>query len=424
MTTPLSDDFRAAAQRSRAAARSLRTLTADEKNRALAVIAEHLDRDGEQIAAANAEDLAQAQQQGTAAGLLDRLTLTQDRLDGIIEAIAVVRDLPDPIGEVIRGYRLPNGLSVEQIRVPMGVVGMIYEARPNVTVDAATLCLKSGNAALLRGSASAANTNAALVATMRRALVSESMSADSIQLVPGTGHETVDELIGARGLVDVVIPRGGAELIDRVVTGASVPVIETGVGNCHVYVDAAADLDQAVAIVVNAKTQRPSVCNAAETLLVHRAVSDEFLAKVAVALAEHDVTLHADDEATAAVAGSGVEVVPVTDTDWAAEYYSFDLAVGVVDSVDQAIDHIQRWSSGHTEAILSDSATTVQHFLAAVDSAAIAVNASTRFTDGGELGFGAEIGISTQKLHARGPMALPELTTTTFVITGNGHIRS
>ncbi len=424
MTQHLSDQFRAVAQQSRAAARKLRALTADDKNRALAAIAKHLDKDGEQIVAANAEDLATAEQQGTASGLMDRLALSRDRLDAIIEAIAVVRDLQDPVGEVVRGYRLPNGLSVEQVRVPMGVVGMIYEARPNVTVDAATLCLKSGNAALLRGSTSAAKTNMALVDIMRRALTSEDLPADAIQLVPGSGHETVDELIGARGLVDVVIPRGGAGLIDRVVNGASVPVIETGVGNCHVYVDAAADLDEAVAIVVNAKTQRPSVCNAAETLLVHREISREFLAKAAVALAAHSVTLHADDEVAAAVADTGIEVVPVTDADWAAEYYSFDLAVGVVDSVDEAMDHIDRWSSGHTEAILSDSAAAIQQFLSGVDSAAIAVNASTRFTDGGELGFGAEIGISTQKLHARGPMALPELTTTTFVITGEGHIRS
>ncbi len=424
MSQQLSADFQQAGERARAAARVLRTLTADDKNRALAAIAAHLDKDGDQIAAANAVDVAAAEERGTPAGLLDRLTLSRDRLDAIIEAIAVVRELPDPVGQVVRGYRLPNGLNVEQIRVPMGVVGMIYEARPNVTVDAATLCLKSGNAALLRGSSSAAGTNAALADTMRRALTAEGLPADAVQMVPGSGHGTVDELIGARGLVDVVIPRGGAELIERVVTGATVPVIETGVGNCHIYVDAAANLDQAAEIVVNAKTQRPSVCNAAETMLVHQDIAGEFLPLVAGRLAERGVTLHADADTISAVAESGIACEPVTDEDWAAEYYSLDLAAGVVADIDEAIRHIQRWSTGHTEAILSDSAAAVRHFLAGVDSSAIAVNASTRFTDGGELGFGAEIGISTQKLHARGPMALPELTTTTFVITGDGHIRS
>ena len=424
MSQQLSADFQQAGERARAAARVLRTLTADDKNRALAAIAAHLDKDGDQIAAANAADVAAAEQRGTPAGLLDRLTLSRDRLDAIIEAIGVVRELPDPVGQVVRGYRLPNGLNVEQIRVPMGVVGMIYEARPNVTVDAATLCLKSGNAALLRGSSSAAGTNAALADTMRRALAAEGLPADAVQMVPGSGHGTVDELIGARGLVDVVIPRGGAELIERVVTGATVPVIETGVGNCHIYVDAAANLNQAAEIVVNAKTQRPSVCNAAETMLVHQDIAGEFLPLVAGRLAERGVTLHADADTISAVAESGIACEPVTDEDWAAEYYSLDLAAGVVADIDEAIRHIQRWSTGHTEAILSDSAAAVRHFLAGVDSSAIAVNASTRFTDGGELGFGAEIGISTQKLHARGPMALPELTTTTFVITGDGHIRS
>jgi glutamate-5-semialdehyde dehydrogenase len=424
MSQQLSADFQQAGERARAAARVLRTLTADDKNRALAAIAAHLDKDGDQIAAANSVDVAAAEERGTPAGLLDRLTLSRDRLDAIIEAIGVVRELPDPVGQVVRGYRLPNGLNVEQIRVPMGVVGMIYEARPNVTVDAATLCLKSGNAALLRGSSSAAGTNAALADSMRRALTAEGLPADAVQMVPGSGHGTVDELIGARGLVDVVIPRGGAELIERVVTGATVPVIETGVGNCHIYVDAAANLDQAAEIVVNAKTQRPSVCNAAETMLVHQDIAGEFLPLVAGQLAERGVTLHADADTISAVAESGIACEPVTDEDWAAEYYSLDLAAGVVADIDEAIRHIQRWSTGHTEAILSDSAAAVRHFLAGVDSSAIAVNASTRFTDGGELGFGAEIGISTQKLHARGPMALPELTTTTFVITGDGHIRS
>jgi glutamate-5-semialdehyde dehydrogenase len=424
MTHSDADIVHDAARRSRSAARVLRTLTADDRNRGLRAIAEHLAKDCDEIVAANTADVAAARESGTPAGLLDRLTLTRERLEAIMEAIAVVTELVDPVGQVVRGYVLPNGLKVEQVRVPIGVVGMIYEARPNVTVDAAALCLKSGNAALLRGSSSARRTNEALVASMRRALQAEGIPADSVQLVPGAGHESVDHLITARGLVDVVIPRGGADLINRVVESATVPVIETGVGNCHVYVDAAADPDMAVSIIVNAKTQRPSVCNAAETLLVHRDIAGQFLPAAARELAARGVTLHADGDAAEALAGVEVAVEPVTDEDWAAEYYSLDLAVGVVPDIDAAIDHISRWSSGHTEAIVSDSAAAVRRFLAGVDSAAVAVNASTRFTDGGELGFGAEIGISTQKLHARGPMALPELTTTTFVITGEGHIRS
>ncbi|MFN8125578.1 MAG: glutamate-5-semialdehyde dehydrogenase [Candidatus Nanopelagicales bacterium] len=420
----MTDTFSTVAARSREAAVVLRALTTADKDRGLASIATHLDKDRATIVAANAEDVAAARAAGTPAGLLDRLTLSDDRLTAIIDAIGTVIELPDPVGQVVRGYSLPNGLAVSQVRVPMGVVGMIYEARPNVTVDAAALCLKSGNAVLLRGSSSAARTNAALIATMRGALASEDLPADAIQAVPGSGHGTVDDLITARGLVDVVIPRGGADLIDRVVDGATVPVIETGVGNCHVYVDRAADPAKAEAIVVNAKTQRPSVCNAAETLLVHRDLADTLLVRLGRALTEAGVTLHADPDAATALRQGGVDSVPVTDADWAAEYYSLDLAVGVVDDTAAAAAHIRRWSSGHTEAIVSDSASTIQEFVAGVDSAAIAINASTRFTDGGELGFGAEIGISTQKLHARGPMALPELTTTTFLITGDGQIRS
>jgi glutamate-5-semialdehyde dehydrogenase len=422
-TTTGRDEVIAAARRSRVAATQLRGARAAQKNQALAAIATHLDKDAAAIGQANAADLEDARRSGMPAGLLDRLRLDPARLQAIIEAIGVVVDLPDPVGEVVRGYVLPNGLSVEQKRVPMGVVGMIYEARPNVTVDAATLCLKTGNAALLRGSSSARRTNTALVASMAEALTEVGLPPDCIQLVPGTSHESVDHLITARGLVDVVIPRGGADLINRVVSGASVPVIETGIGNCHVYVDAAADLEKAARIVVNAKTQRPSVCNAAETLLVHRGVAGEFLPAVGAMLRDRGVTLHVDTGTSAALAGVDVAQVPVTDEDWAAEYYSLDLAVGVVPDIAAAIDHIRTWSSGHTEAIVSDSATAIQTFVSGVDSAAIAINASTRFTDGGELGFGAEIGISTQKLHARGPMALPELTTTTFILTGNGHIR-
>jgi glutamate-5-semialdehyde dehydrogenase len=304
--------------------------------------------------------------------------------------------------------------------VPLGVVGIIYEAHPNVTVDAAGLCIKSGNAVLLRGSSSARSSNAALVDVLAAAGTAAGLPADSVQLVPGTDHESTKHLMRARGHVDVLIPRGGAGLIRSVVEESTVPVIETGVGNCHVYVDADADLDMALRITMNAKTQRPSVCNAAETLLVHQAVSDEFLPTVLGALHDAGVTIHGDSVVTS----YDDSVVPVTDEDWATEYNSLDIAVGVVDSIDEAIAHIRRWGSGHTEAIVTRSVTASQSFVMGCDSAAVMVNASTRFTDGEQFGFGAEIGISTQKLHARGPMGLPELTSTTWVVHGDGHIRT
>lgn len=416
-------DVLSAARSAKSAAAVLRTLTTNQKNAALEGMGARLLTEAPQIVAENELDVVAARSSGMDTGLIDRLTLTEQRLAQIVAALLEVVELPDPVGQVVRGYSLPNGLSVEQIRVPMGVVGMIYEARPNVTVDAAGLSLKSGNACLLRGSSSAERTNRALVSVMRDALVAAGLPKDSIVAVPGESHESVGHLMTARGLVDVLIPRGGAGLIESVVTGSTVPVIETGTGNCHVYVDAHADLEKAIAITVNAKAQRPSVCNAAETLLVHEAIAGRFLPAVAQVLGEAGVTLHADSDAAALVSGSGATVVPVTDADWEAEYYSLDLAVGVVPDIDAAIRHIGTWSTGHTEAVISDSASAIRYFLSAVDSAAIAVNASTRFTDGGELGFGAEIGISTQKLHARGPMALPELTTTKFVITGDGHLR-
>jgi glutamate-5-semialdehyde dehydrogenase len=309
------------------------------------------------------------------------------------------------------------------VRVPLGVVGMVYEARPNVTVDAAVLCLKSGNVALLRGSSSAYDSNVVLVDVMREALSAQGLPVDAIALVPGSSHESVKHLMTARGLVDVLIPRGGAALIRSVVEGSTVPVIETGVGNCHVYVDEHADLDKAVAILVNAKTQRVSVCNTAETFLVHRAVADEFLPRALAALGAKGVTVHGDDAIEPYAASTGTAFAPVTDEDWAAEYYSLDIAAGVVDDLDAALNHIRRWSTGHTEAIVSDSASAIAAFTTGVDSAVVMVNASTRFTDGGEFGFGAEIGISTQKLHARGPLGLAELTSTTYVVTGDGHVR-
>ena len=411
------------ARRGRVAAADLRQLTRDEKDAALRALADALVTRTPEIVSANAIDVERAQGNGTSAAIIDRLTLTAPRIADIAQALRDVAALPDPVGEVIRGYTLPNGLQIRQIRVPMGVVGMIYEARPNVTVDAAGLCLKSGNAALLRGSSSASASNAILVDVMRDALVVAGLPADAIQLVPGETHESVTHLMTARGLVDVLIPRGGASLIANVVENSTVPVIETGVGNCHVYIDKDADVDKAIAILLNSKAQRVSVCNAAETVLVHREIADAFLPRALAALKDAGVTLHADDRFALHATGTGIAVEAVTDDDWAAEYYSLDIAAGIVDSIDEAIAHIRRWSSGHTEAIVTDSQSAAQRFIAGVDSAAVMVNASTRFTDGGEFGFGAEIGISTQKLHARGPMGLTELTTTTFVVTGDGHVR-
>lgn len=412
------------AQKSRVAARELALLSRARKDEVLRGLADALDSATARVVAANEEDLERGRAGGMPESLQDRLRLTPERVAAVADALRDIAALPDPVGEIVRGSTLANGLQIRQVRVPMGVVGMIYEARPNVTVDAAGLGLKSGNAVILRGGSAAASSNRVLVDVMRESLSAQGINPDAIGLLDGGGHDAVRALMTARGLVDLLIPRGGADLIQSVVLNSTVPVIETGIGNCHVYVDAAADADKAVDIVVNAKTQRPSVCNAAETLLVHRALSDTLLPRIGAALVERGVTLHADGEATQALAAAGVPSSPVTDEDWAAEYYSLDIAVGVVPDVAAATQHIRQWSSGHTEAIVSDSATAITDFLTGVDSAAVAVNASTRFTDGGELGFGAEIGISTQKLHARGPMGLPELTTTTFIITGDGHVRS
>ncbi len=417
------NDVREVAQRAKLAARDLRVLTRDQKDEALRMIAQRLKAEKDFIATENAKDIEAARASGTSEALIDRLTLDGPRIEAIADSLIDVAGLPDPVGEVIRGYTLPNGLQVRQIRVPLGVVGMIYEARPNVTVDAAGLCLKSGNAALLRGSSSALNTNTALIDVMRKALVEVGITSDAIALVPGQSHDSVTELMQARGLVDVLIPRGGASLIQNVVNNSLVPVIETGVGNCHVYVDQDADLDMAVKIVLNSKTQRVSVCNAAESLLVHESVAPTFLPMLLAEFKKRAVTVHADPQMAKYAQDAGVAWEPVTDSDWEAEYYSMDIAAGVVPNLETAIEHILKWTSGHTEAIVSNNATTISRFTAAMDSAAVMVNASTRFTDGGEFGFGAEIGISTQKLHARGPMGLTELTTSTFIVTGSGHTR-
>ncbi|MGY2066164.1 glutamate-5-semialdehyde dehydrogenase [Blastococcus sp. SYSU DS0619] len=406
----------AAALRARSAARVLRTLPTDTKDAALTAMAEALVERTEEILAANAADVDAARADGTPEAILDRLRLDPARVAGVADALRQLVALPDPVGDVVRGSRLANGLELKQVRVPLGVVGIVYEARPNVTVDAAGLCLKSGNAALLRGSASAFRTNTALIAVLTDAGEKAGLPAGFVELLPAD-RASVGELLSARGHVDVVIPRGGASLIQRVVRESRVPVIETGEGNCHVYVDASADPAIAEAVVLNSKTHRVSVCNSAETLLVHKDVP--FLPRLLAALAGSGVTLHGDEAARSAHDG----VVPATDEDWATEYLSMDMAVRIVDDLPQALDHIARWSTGHTEAIVADSARAIADFTAGVDAAAILVNASTRFTDGGEFGFGAEIGISTQKLHARGPLGLPELTSTTYVVTGSGHTR-
>ena len=407
------------ARRAKAAAALLAPLTRQAKDAALLAMADALEARTAEILAANAEDVEAGRGAGTSEALLDRLALDRGRVTAMADGLRHVATLPDPVGEVVRGSTLPNGLELRQVRVPLGVVGIVYEARPNVTADAAGLCLKSGNAVLLRGSASAYRSNTVLVEVLAAAATGAGIPVDAIQLVPGTDRDSVQELMDARGLIDVLIPRGGAGLIEAVVNGSKVPVIETGVGNCTVYVDRHADLEKAVAIIVDAKTTRPSVCNAAETLLVHEAIAPDFLPLAVKALQDKGVRLHADTRAAA----YDDSAVPVTDEDWATEYLSLDLAVGVVDSLDDAVAHIRRWGSGHTEAIVTRDVDEARRFVRSLDSAAVMINASTRFTDGSEFGFGAEIGISTQKLHARGPMGLPELTSTTYVVTGDGHVR-
>jgi glutamate-5-semialdehyde dehydrogenase len=414
-----------AAYRARAAAEELAPLPRAVKDDALLAIADALVVRTKEIVEANAEDVERARAAGTSETVIDRLTLTRERVAAIAADVRDVAGLPDPVGEVVRGSTLPNGLDLRQVRVPLGVVGIIYEARPNVTVDAAALCLKSGNAVLLRGSSSAYSSNLALVTVLRDAVGGAGLPADAVQLVPGESRESVRELMRARGMVDVLIPRGGASLIRTVVEQSTVPVIETGTGNCHVYVDAQADLAMAVEVLINSKAQRPSVCNSAETLLVHQDIAQEFLPLALDALAEAGVTVHGDERvlALAEQARTKATVVPATMEDWETEYLSYDIAAAVVDSLDAAVRHIRMWSSGHTEAIVTSSQPSARRFTQLVDSAAVAVNASTRFTDGGQFGFGAEIGISTQKLHARGPMGLPELTSTKYVVTGDGHVR-
>jgi len=373
----------------------------------------------DQIVAANARDVEAARAAGIGENVIDRLRLDADRVRDFADGVRSIAALPDPIGEIVRGSTLPNGLRLQQIRVPMGVIGMIYEGRPNVTADAAAICLKAGSAVLLRGSSSASASNTAIIEVMREALGKTEVPVDAIQQIPADDRSSATHLMQARGLVDLVIPRGGAGLIRAVVEESTVPVIETGVGNCHVYVDVDADLDMALDIVVNSKTQRTSVCNAAESLLVHKAVADAFLPRVVAALQDQGVTIHGD----ASFCAVNDQVVVATHDDYAVEYLSLDISAKVVESLDEAVSHIRSFSSGHTEAIVTSSLAASRRFAMGVDSSAVMINASTRFTDGGEFGFGAEIGISTQKLHARGPMGLTEMTTTTYVVTGSGQVR-
>ena len=407
------------AAQARAASIDLAAATRAEKDAALLLMAERLVERSDDVVAANAVDVRNARTSGMSDAMIDRLTLTADRVAAMAAGLLQLAALPDPVGDVVRGSTLANGLELRQVRVPFGVIGIIYEGRPNVTVDAAGICLKSGNSAVLRGSSSALSSNAAIVSVLRKAVADAGLPADAIQLLDATTRDSVKELLRARGLVDVLIPRGGASLIKTVVEESTVPVIETGVGNCHVYVDEGADLEKALAVVMNSKTQRLSTCNTAESLLVHVDIAASFLPLVLEELSLAGVTVHGDPR----VAAYSDDVVPATEKDWGTEYLSADISAAVVDSLDDAIDHIRRYGTGHTEAIVSESVTSTRRFAARVDAAAVMINASTRFTDGGEFGFGAEIGISTQKLHARGPMGLPELTSTKYVVTGNGHTR-
>jgi glutamate-5-semialdehyde dehydrogenase len=405
--TDLREQVHVAARRARVAARELATLSTETKNSALHAAADNLLRDAGAILDANTEDLAAAKAAGTPEAMLDRLALNPNRIDGIAAGLRQVAGLPDPIGEVLRGRTLPNGLQLRQQRVPLGVVGIVYEGRPNVTVDAFGLTFKSGNAVLLRGSSSAARSNVALVKALRDALAIENRNFDAVQLLPSEDRASVTHLIQARGLVDVVIPRGGAGLIDAVVRDAMVPTIETGVGNCHVYVHESADLDVAEHILLNAKTRRPSVCNAAESLLIDRSIAEQAVPRLTKALQDAGVTVHADP----------------SEEELRAEFLSMDIALAVVDDLDAAIAHVNEYGTGHTEAIVTTNLAAAQRFSERVDAAAVMVNASTAFTDGEQFGFGAEIGISTQKLHARGPMGLPELTSTKWIVWGDGHTR-
>ncbi|WP_302152885.1 glutamate-5-semialdehyde dehydrogenase [Eubacterium ventriosum] len=401
------------------AEKTLMVASSEKKNQALKKIAEGLIENTDKIIEANKVDLENGEKKGMAKSMLDRLKLDKERIEGMAKGVLDVATLPEPVGRILSATERPNGLRIEKVSTPIGVIAVIFEARPNVTSDAAALCLKSGNTVILRGGKEAINSNKTIAKVMRQAVKEAGMPEDVIQLVEDTSRESANELMKMNEYVDVLIPRGGAGLIQAVVKNATVPVIETGVGNCHIYIDKNADLKKAVDIVFNAKTSRPSVCNAAESLLIHKDIAKEALVAIKNKLDEKDVTLVGDSKAR--------EIIPdmekATDADWATEYLDYKMSVKIVDSVEEAIDHIYKYSTGHSECIVTENAGTAEKFMNQVDSAAVYLNASTRFTDGGEFGFGAEIGISTQKLHARGPIGLPELQSFKYKIYGDGQIR-
>jgi glutamate-5-semialdehyde dehydrogenase len=419
-TTADTSPIAALAERAKRASRTLATASTAAKDEALLAAAAGLEAAADVILKANADDVQRSEAQGASPTVVDRLRLSEARVASMAAGLRKVAALPDPVGEVVDGWVRPNGLRVERVRVPLGVVAIIYENRPNVTSDAAGLCLKSGNAAFLRGSSGAIQSNLAIAGVLRDAVAGAGLPADAVVLVDDTSREAAVEFMRQRAYVDCLIPRGGPSLIASILENATVPYVIDGDGNCHVYVDRAADLDEAVAITMNAKVQRPSVCNAAETLLVHHDIAGDFLHRVGPQLADAGVTLVADDEAAALLPGA----TAATDADWATEFLDLKLAVRVVGSLDEAIDHVARYGSGHSEAIVTEDLAAADRFCQEVDAAAVLVNASTRFVDGEELGFGAEIGISTQKLHARGPMGLTALTTAKFVVRGTGQVRS
>jgi len=405
-------------QRAKSASLAVALASAQVKNDALLAAAELLMEKSEEVLRANAADLAQAEAAGTSSTVIDRLRLSEKRVSAMANGLRQVASLPDPVGEVVEGWVRPNGLQIERVRVPLGVVGIIYENRPNVTSDAAGLCLKSGNVAFLRGSSAAITSNKAIAGLLREGFARAGLPSDALVLVEDTSYESAREFMRLRGVIDCLVPRGGPSLVRAIIDNATVPYVIDGDGNCHLYVDAAADLDMAVSLIVNGKTQRPSVCNATESLVVHRDVASTFLPVMAEAL--KGVRLVGDEAARQIVPS----MEPATEQDWGKEYLDLVLSVRVVDDLDAAIAHVRRYSSGHTEAIVTRDLLAAQRFTREVDAAAVMVNASTRFTDGEEFGFGAEIGISTQKLHARGPMGLRELTTTKYIVTGNGQVRS
>ncbi|WP_104191084.1 glutamate-5-semialdehyde dehydrogenase [Cryobacterium sp. Y82] len=404
----------------RGASLSLASAPTEIKNKALNLIAQSLRDHVAQIVTANRADLAAGETNGLRDGLLDRLKLDEPRILALAGSVDQIALLTDPVGQIVRGSSLPNGIKISQVRVPFGVIGVIYEARPNVTVDLAALALKSGNAVVLRGGSAAENSNRVLIGLVQAALVEAGLNPDSVQTIDPFGRAGATELMKARGYVDVLIPRGSANLIQTVVAQSEVPVIETGAGVVHVFLDETATKQWAIDIVHNSKTHRPSVCNALETLLVHRSAAERLLPAVLAKLAASGVTIHADARTRSIYPAA----IPATDEDWGTEYMSLDISVAIVDSLDEAIAHIRRYSTGHTESIITNDLQNAERFLNEVDSAAVMVNTSTRFTDGGEFGFGAEVGISTQKLHARGPMGLPELTSTKWIVRGTGQVRA